>query len=203
MNAGDPKSAPSSRARLVLASLALLVLCPCLGLLASGGYLWARGQAAFSRWQSLGAPPEHAADILAGDTSVVYVAAGAGKVYACAHHGKKPPAYGWSEAAYPLEVDPEIKTDQRLFDKDPKPPPGVVVDSLIVTRWFAEAAEETRYLLMQDGSVWMWRYDVGSYLALFMWIAGPLAGLALGVLAVIALWLRAGVRAHNLQRSRN
>ncbi len=209
MNAGERKMdplatrRPSSRARLVLASLAMLMLFSCLGLMASGVYLWARQAGALSRWRSLGTPLGRGTEIVTGDTDVVYVATAAGRVYACDRSKAEPTEDCWKETSQPLRIDPETEFDHPLFQKDVAPPSGTVMDVLNVTLWYVEGAYETRYVLLQDGSVWMWRYDVNAYVSMFIWVFGALAGLALGILGMAVLWVRAGVTAMLLRRSRN
>jgi len=68
-----------------------------------------------------------------------------------------------------------------------------VVDELDVTLWYADSAFETRYVLLEDGTVWKWEYDKGSG-SLFACILGPLVGAAAGLLVAAALWIFVGRR---------
>ena len=179
-------------ARLLIASAALLVLLPCLGLACSLAYSTLRQAGDLSRWQSLGGPPEGGAEIVAGDPGVVYVRSKAGQVYGC-----EPPqavAGGcWREAREPYQVDPKAVYDSPVYQGEVEPPPGNVVDRLDVTIWQAEDAFEARYALLEDGTVWKWEYDVGAYFSLGLLLLGPAAGLAIAILAAVALWLGVGL----------
>lgn len=188
----------SSRARLLLATGVILILLPCLGLMGSLAYLRARQAGAFSRWRSLGAAPGHAAEILSGDADVVYVRTTAGNIYRCTHWAKPVAGDCWQDAQGPLYINPDATFDQGLFRGEPNPPPGTVLDSLHVTVWYAENAYETRYVLLEDGTVWTWEYDTGGYWLLFIIMLGPAAGLALAI-GLVILW---GVAMH-LRRVRS
>ena len=177
----------SPTARWLLATGALLVLLPCLGLMGSVGYIWARQAGALSHWRSLGVPPDRGVDIVTGDTDVVYVRTAAGSIYGCRHRGTGAADNCWYKAQEPLSVDPEATFDKRLYQSEVEPPPGTVADRLEVTIWLAEDAFETRYVLLEDGTVWKWEYDVGSYWNLLILIIGPAAGLALAIVVVVVL----------------
>jgi hypothetical protein len=140
----------------------------------------------------LGRPPEGGVEIVAGDINVVYVRSEAGKVYGCEHSNSTDDSC-WLEAQKPYDVDPEATHDNRLFQGDVEPPPGEVVDALEVTVWQAEDAFETRYILLEDGTMWKWEYDVGAYQSLSILILGPIAGLGIGIIAVFILWLGVGL----------
>ena len=187
-------------ARLLLATAALCSLLPCLGLLGSGAYLRARQTGAFSRWQSLGAPPGRAVNIVTGDRDVVYVRTAAGVIYGCTHAEAYEPVNCWGVAQEPLLVDRKARFGVRLYTGEVKPPAGTLVDTLHVTVWYAEDAFETRYALLQDGTVWMWEYDRGAYWTLLILIVGPLAGLAVGIAASVLLWVAAGLRSSRQRR---
>ncbi|MFQ5580653.1 MAG: hypothetical protein ACE5FZ_08570 [Nitrospiria bacterium] len=100
----------------------------------------------------------------------------------------------WYETQEPLSVDQKARFDKSLYQREVEPPVGTVVDTLEVTVWQAEDAFEVRYILLEDGTVWKWEYDVGSYLSLFIIILGPIAGVALGIVVVVILWTGVGLR---------
>ncbi len=201
----DSDKQPSRRvsvpARLLLATAALCILLPCLGLLGSGAYLRARQTGTFSRWQSLGAPLDRAVDIVTGDPDVVYVRTATGTIYGCVHAEAYEPVNCWIEAQEPLLIDPEARFDQRLYAGEVKPPAGTVVDTLYVTVWYAEDAYETHYALLEDGTVWKWEYDVGGYWSLLILVLGPLAGLAAGIAGSVVLWVSVGLRSSRQRRN--
>jgi len=180
--------------RLLLATGVILTLLPCLGLVGNVAYFRYQKAGAFSHWQSLGAPPYSGVDIVTGDIGVVYVRTAAGNIYGCMHKRKRVADNCWYEAQEPLSVDRKATFDNRLYQNEVEPPPGSVADMLDVTVWHAEDAFETRYILLEDGTVWKWEYDMGAYFSLFILILGPLAGLALGIMVVVILWASVGLR---------
>lgn len=178
--------------RLLTGTVLVLVLLPCLGCIGSVVFAGLQRAGNLSRWQALGGPPGGGAGIVAGDLDVLYVRAKSGQVYRCEHR-KPEPTDCWTEAQAPYDVDPEVTDDSRVYAEDVEPPPGNVVDSLEVTIWYAEAAYETRYVLLDDGLAWRWDYEIGSYSSLFILICGPTIGLGLALLAVLGLWIWVGV----------
>jgi len=192
---GTDRRRLSARGRLLLTTAAILILLPCLGLGGSVAYLRARRASLLSRWQSLGAVPGGGVDILTADLNVVYVAATTGKLYRCEHRGPTAARNCWDEVQEPLTVDDEATFDRRLFQGQVVPPAGTVVDSLDVTIWRAEDAFETRYVLLEDSTVWKWEYDVGGYWTFTILVVGPAVGLVLAVVVAVVVWARSGVRA--------
>ena len=189
-----------SRLLRLLATLVILAVLPCLGLVGSSVYLRARQAGALSRWRSLGAPPGGGVDIVTGDTNVVYVRASTGSVYSCEHRATRGAQDCWDTAQEPLRIDPKAKFDKSLYEGEVELPAETVVDSLDVAVWYAEDAFETRYVLLDDGTVWKWDYDVGAYWSLLILILGPLAGLVLGIGAAVALWAPVAVQALRRRR---
>lgn len=193
---------PGSRlpwGRLLLATGVILVSFTCLGFVGGGAYYWADITDAWQRWQALGAPPEKAVGFVTGDINVIYVSTVAGGIYGCEHEISVNDSC-WQVAQEPLRVDPETLFDKSVFLGTLKPPHGVIVDELVATIWYADAAFETRYILLEDGTVWKWENDrgLGGILAC---IIGPMAGAILGAVATIVLWgyigLRRTLRRHN------
>jgi hypothetical protein len=193
----------SPRARLLLATGAILVLLPCLGLMGAGAYIRARRAGAFSRWRSLGQPPGTGVDIVTGDADVVYVRTATGLVYRCDHGETRAAEDCWDYAQEPLTVHSKARLGTSVYQGELEPPPGTVVDTLHVTIWYAEDAFETRYVLLEEGTVWMWQYDVGAYWTLSILLIGPAVGAAIGIVAVIVLWARAGLRSRRRRREQS
>jgi hypothetical protein len=100
----------------------------------------------------------------------------------------------WVEAQEPLRIDPNTALDDRLFRDDVELPPGTAVDTLDVTVWQAESAHETRYVLLQDGTVWKWEFSQVSYFSLIIVVLGLLAGGVLAIALVVILWSGVGLR---------
>jgi len=161
---------------------------PCLGLLGGGIYLRMRQAGAFSHWRSLGAPPDVAVKLVTGDTDVVYVRTVRDDVYECRHRGTAAARDCWQRAQEPVTVDPEVHFDQPVYEAEVQPPAGKVVDRLYTARWYAEDAFETRYVLLDDGSVWKWEYDVGGNWSLLIFVVGLLSGVALAVGTAAVIW---------------
>ncbi len=49
---------------------------------------------------------------------------------------------------------------------------------------FVELGLEARYAVLSDGTVWVWEYSASSYASLIVLLAGPVVGLALGLIVV-------------------
>jgi hypothetical protein len=188
-NNAEPSERPSSRGRLLLATVLLLLLLPCLGLGASAVFLKARNSGAFTRWRSIGSPPDPGVKLVSGDPQVIYVRTTSEKLYACRHKERGSAPSCWVPAQEPLDVDRRVTTEHMRFTGEVPLPPGQVVDTLNVARWYAEDAFETRYTLLADGSVWKWEYDVGGYWSLLTMAAGLLLGGVLGLVAALVIWL--------------
>jgi len=133
-------------------------------------------------------------EIVTGDIEVVYVRTEAGKIYGCKHGGREKAKDCWVEDHEPLRVDSKARFDKMLYQGEIDPPIGTVLDTLDVTVWYAEDAYETHYVLLEDGTVWKWEYDVGFYLGFFIIILGPIAGLAIGLVVVVIMWAIESIR---------
>jgi hypothetical protein len=133
-------------------------------------------------------------DIVTGDASVVYVRTATGRTYRCDHGKTAAVGDCWDSAQEPFSIHNRARLDTTLFQRELQPPPGTVVDTLNVTIWYPEDASETRYVLLEDGTVWKWQYDRGAYWTLMLLLLGPVVGGAIGIVAAIGLWVRAGLR---------
>lgn len=192
----DNNQKPGNRlpwARLLLATGVILISLSCLGAMGGMAYYWAENAGITSTWQALGAPTEKGVDLVTGDLDLIYVRSANDRLYGCEHGGIRDPDSCWAEASEPLAVDPQVEFDNPLFQGSLAPPRGTVVDELDVTLWYADSAFETRYVLLEDGTVWKWEYDKGSG-SLFACILGPLVGAAAGLLVAAALWIFVGRR---------
>ncbi|MCC7361185.1 MAG: hypothetical protein IT317_16995 [Anaerolineales bacterium] len=188
------RSAPSRASGLAVLIFLVLVCSPCLGLGGALAYQANDGPARFTRWRSLGAPPEAAVAFVAADPMVVYVETETGTVYACRPKRASSDGACWQPAAAPYDIDPEADFEHSVYSGDVPPPPGETRDVVFVSIFYADAAFEARYALLADGTIWVWEYSASSNLALLVLLAGPVVGLALG-LVVIVILLIANARA--------
>jgi len=191
----DHQEKPGARGRLWLATGVLLLLLPCLGLGGSVVYtrLWNEG--ALSRWRRLKLLPAGGVELVAGDTTTVYVRTAEGRLYGCRHRGGiEVPKNCWFEAQEPLELHLDARSEHPLYHGEVQPPAGTVVDRLDVTVRYAESASETRYVLMQDGAVFKWEADAGMFGSLNKLLCGPALGVVLGVAGTAILWASYGLR---------
>ena len=121
---------------------------------------------------------------------MVYARTAGESIYGCKHSGWKVVEDSWCEAQEPLEVDRRATFDRRAYPRDVEPPGGTVVDALEVTLWRGGEAFETRYVLLDDGTVWKWEYDEGFGRSLMILVPEPIVGGVLGVVVVV-VWVRA------------
>ena len=189
--------ATSRRGDLVRGLLLLLVCLvglPALGLLGSWAYLQAQSDGLLARWQSLGTPPGEATEFAGADLDRVYVRLADGSLLGCGHRRDEPDPVCWSPVPALPNFDQDLLVDAPVFDAQ-IPPPGPVRDSRIASMDYADAAYETRYLLLEDGRVMKTELGTGAYLSLGILCLGPVLGLGLGLLVAIVAALAWGLRA--------
>lgn len=170
---------------------------PCLGMLCGVGMFALESAGQFSEWQSLGAPLEMPNAIVAGDTTAVYVATQSNRIYGCQHRGEQ--TYGWLAVDQLPQLDSRAQPDSSVFEGHVSPPPGTVISELKITRWGAETADETRYALLADGTVWRWKYSRVGFIALLgnllvRAIGGAMLGVPLARFCAHRRQPRAGAR---------
>ncbi|NPV86972.1 MAG: hypothetical protein HPY45_13305 [Anaerolineae bacterium] len=166
---------------------------PCLGVAGGVAMFALESTGQFAKWQSLGAPPEKAVTICGGDTSTVYVATQANRIYGCQHRGEQTNC--WFVVEDLPEADSRIERDAPVFQGQVEPPSGTVISQLNVTQRRAETADETRYALLADGTVWQWEYSRMGWVALAgNLLVGFVGGATIGIpLAVIVALIGAGI----------
>jgi hypothetical protein len=164
-----------------------LVCSPCLGLV--GGVVYLNGQSAgqFARWRTLSAPPETAVSFVAADPFRVYVSTLSGQVYVCDHDGAPVNSDCWLLAEEPYAIATDTDFERSVFSGEVPPPPGETTDAVYVSLIKAEAAYEARYVLLADGTVWVWEFGADSRQSLLVLLGGPVLGLALGGVVILAL----------------
>ncbi|MFN8459719.1 MAG: hypothetical protein U0401_34575 [Anaerolineae bacterium] len=159
----------------------------------------------FVRWERLPPLPQPPLQLVGGAIAgnfrgVVYVKTIDGQVYACRPRETdacwlktNTPSKGGSEdetcAAYPLRYTVAE-------------PPGPVKEHLRVQWCHFEAGAQNDFVLLEDGSIWVWQHWDANYLNLsrgFLALGcGPSLGLLIGVAGVIFLWRWKGVRRKTL-----
>jgi hypothetical protein len=181
-------------ARLLVVTCAILVLVPCLCLAGAVAFSSAQRRGEHSRWRSMGALPRSGVEILTGDTAVVYVRTATGDIFVCRHQRKVTVEDCWVEAQEPFDVEATARFDVPLFKDELELPPGTVVDTLNVTVRRRDYASESRYVLLQDGTVWRWDYSQVGYFDLIIGALALLAGGVCAIALVVVLWSGVGVR---------
>ena len=152
----------------------------------------ARRNAGVGRWRSLGAPPERPTAIVDADLDRVYVRGQDGSLYECDRNGPTQDDACWVQVEQPRERDSSVEHGNSYRGKLPSSP-GPVTEALDVSRHFAERAWYARYVLLEDGSVWVWAYNADANTSLLLLFTGPICGLALAIVLVLLIWLALGV----------
>jgi len=179
--------APSRTSALAVIVFLVLICSPCLGLAGGAAYLQAERQGRLARWRPLAAPPEPAVAFVTADPNQVYVSTVSGQVYRCRHNSDPVDRQCWLLAEEPYTIASESDFEHSVFTGQVPPPPGDLTDVVYVSIFYADAAFEARYALLADGTVWVWEYAASSNMSLLVLLAGPVVGLVLGVIVVLAL----------------
>ena len=178
---------PSRTSALAVVVFLVLICSPCLGLAGGLAYQSNQGLGRFTRWRSLAAPPETAVAFVTADPTRVYLTTVSDQVYVCEISQASPGQACWQPAEAPYAIDNETDFEHSVFSGDVPPPPGETTDQVYVSIFYGDAAFEARYALLTDGTVWVWEYGANSNQALLVLLAGPVVGLALGLVLVLAL----------------
>ena len=177
------------------ASLLLLIGLPVLGSLSSLRYVGNRRERAAGYWQSLGSPPETPVALMDAGDEIVFVRGRDGSLFECEHSGPTDDDACWRAVDAVLESDDRVELGV-AYEGKRKPPPGLVVSSLdLVIRRYPEMNVYAQYVLLEDGSVWVWEHTVDANWSLGTIFLGPVCGLALAVILVLGIWLVVGARA--------
>lgn len=167
--------------------LFIIVLFSCLGMAGGLIYFWAMNNAILSSWKELDPVPEKAVEIVSGDINSVYVRSVSDNIYGCKHGQKRVTPGCWFPAQDPFDVEAETEYDNPLYEGSLNPPGNQVIDELVATVWYADAAFETRYALDENGIVWKWEYEKG-WVDMLVCVLGLAAGATVGLLVVILWW---------------
>jgi hypothetical protein len=186
----------------LLVSLLLLAGLPILGLVIGFNYLGNRPDRAVGYWRSLGTPPEAPTTLVDANDRYVYLRGEDGSLLECDHRGATADNACWKRVDEMQGDGAHVDRDDAYRDKR-APPPGPVVESLdLAVRPYAEQVVYMQFALLEDGSVWVWRYTGDANTSLGILFGAPLCGLALAVVLVVVIWLVVGVRALVRRRKR-
>jgi hypothetical protein len=176
-------------------SILLLIGLPILAFDASLRSLGTRKDRAVGHWRSLGSPPETPTEFLVADHLYVYMRGQDGSLLECDLTGPTADNACWRRAEQPRESDVYVQHGAAYEGKRP-PPPGPVTQALDVEiRRYAESVTYARFVLLEDGSVWVWNYSADANTNLLLLFSAPICGLALAVVLVLGLWLVVGLGA--------
>ena len=157
-----------------------------------GKYFLALSEGEFVRWKQLPNPPQPAESILAADPNQIYVKTAGGiylngNVETCLKDKRAP---CWKRIA---QIDNEELnyfkcTPRENFSYFRVSSPSVnYEESLVVSQCGGEWYNETHYIRMKGGQIWVWQwgdFSMGMIVPFFLIIAG---GTVLGLLAGLAL----------------
>jgi hypothetical protein len=179
--------------RRIIISLLLLIGLPLLGVGAGFRLLdaWKRAD----KWEALGRPPVMPAEIVDADLSEVLVRGQDESLYVCDHTGRTRDKACWEPLDHTGEGYGDVSHDTYRGSVEIPPPPGVVKQTLDVSWHRAERASYARYVLLEDGSLWVWDHHADANWSLVLLAVGPICGLALAVVIVAMWWGAAGLRA--------
>jgi hypothetical protein len=178
----------------ILITVVLLVGLPLLGVPVGFRLLHAWKGWETRSWQELGQPAQVPVAIMDADLEVVYVRGEKGALYACNHTEPTRDNACWEQIGQLPQTDSGVDHRNTYRDEIP-PPPGEVQDVLDVSWDYAERHTQLRYVLLADGTVWLWDYHADANWSIALLMLGPVCGLALAIVIVVVMWLGAGLRA--------
>ena len=120
---------------------------------------WLLESGALEKWEPLGTPPGGALEFVDANSTYAYVRNQSGDLYRCPHC--------WEEAE-PLE-QPLVEPTRFCPPANVRvpPDPGEVIKRLGGWECHADAITYYQYVILSDGSVWVWSLLRGSYGFLF------------------------------------
>ncbi len=156
------------------------------------GRTWNAG--GFAQWRRLPDLPLTPVQIVGGTTTQVFVRVADGQVYSCSTEQGE----CWVQDDNP----PPLMTANDDCEQYPvqytvSDAPGKVVDSLQIQWCHFEAGAEANYVILEDGSVWMWYHSDANFLNVARSFgaigAGCGAGLLVGVVLLLYVWSKSRV----------
>jgi hypothetical protein len=172
-----------NRFRAVLQYSAILIVCMMVGCL--GGYFLAsaRSNPNSTQWQVMPAPPEPAARIIelggfGKQPHSITIEAASGKQYDCC--GPWPSTWNTVEFKKTRYGGDCNKSDSTLYNQLS----GEIVDCAFISQ-FEWVTEHYYAALLEDGSLWRWRYYYGMDTILNAVVWGIVVGLGVGIVIII------------------
>ena len=174
----------------------LLVGLPILGFGIGLISLIIRENVAVGRWQPLGSPPEPPVEFVDAGLYRVYVRGQDGSLFECAHMDEPiKQDECWKSVEQPESPGYRVQYGYDYGSKTPSPP-GPVVETFGLKGYpYRENSTYARYILLEDGSVWVWKHHSSPMPLILAVMGGLFFGLALAVVLIVTMWLVVGVRA--------
>jgi len=173
-------------------SLLIILICGAVGFFIALGFWEIKADGAFAWWQSLGAPPEQPSRIVGlgphsdGNNVDVYIETTKGSIYLRRKDSQKWEIVNLPQGLYISPCDEFDEVRESSFANLP----AQVVDCYNVL-WSIEWTTDTTYVvLLEDGSVWQWRYHMGIDTAFPFLCGGPVIGLVVGWGLAKIVWRR-------------
>lgn len=139
---------------------------------------------------SLGAPPEPVAQIASANTFDITVQTTGNHYYRCAAEAFSQGAGCWQTTGAPGEKTRDILNQPQIDDAKFAPPPGKIREHWTVTFYDSIGGfiTESRYALLEDGTVWVWQADTSQFLNVSLGVEQALgAGVGLCCMSLLGL----------------
>jgi hypothetical protein len=136
-------------------------------------------------YQKIFSPPEKAVEILTGDTAKLYVRTEAGRVFFCDVYEKPSPCKEIALESVPKAQTLEPTPSRSSFSSPPAP--GKVIASHESYIQYIDGSSSARWVILDDGSVWVWRSTCAMFGCTSLPLTGMLLGASLGFLAGVII----------------
>ncbi len=161
----------------ILMTLLLIIGLGFSGFMGAGYFFKAVSGGFLSKWTSVGTPPGKAVSIQIGGSEsasgMTVVKTADGKYY-----GYKPGLFAkWVETSWSFPKQTRLNSDCLPFDEWPQRPPlpHAIIDCRGSFTWEWQSTGEF-YAVLDDGSVWRWRYGMGLIEGLVLMLVAAILG---------------------------
>jgi hypothetical protein len=186
------KTASKINWRKTALSLLIILICGAVGFFIALGLLGKKAGGSFAWWQSMGTPPEQPRRIVGLDAHSdkhnvdIYVETTKGSIYLRRKDSKKWEIANLPQGLYISPCNEYNEVRQSSFANLPTE----VVDCYQVPWYFEWVTDTTYVVILEDGSVWQWRYRM-DFDTLFSFLCGgPVIGLVIGWGLAKIVWRR-------------